>query len=184
MSFIERGKRMIEIYNKNSLIALKPFPNNYFDTMITDPPYALNFMGKNWDRCIPGVHFWKMFLRVCKPGAIALVFGGTRTFHRLTCAIEDAGWEIRDCIMWLYGSGFPKSHDISKAIDKTKGAEREVVGDKSLGVDGGKRNPNIHLPHKETQHIGEWGFETSGYAQPITTPATSLAQLWDGWGRP
>ena len=79
-------------------------PPNYFDTLITDPPYGLKFMGKDWDRGIPGVAFWKKFLVACKPGAIALVFGGTRTFHHLTCAIEDAGWEIRDCMMWLYGS--------------------------------------------------------------------------------
>ena len=88
----------------DSLNVVKQFPDNHFDTIITDPPYGLEFMGKDWDRGIPGVAFWKEFLRVCKPGAFAFVFGGTRTFHRLTCAIEDAGWEIRDSMMWLYGS--------------------------------------------------------------------------------
>jgi DNA modification methylase len=97
------------------------------DTIITDPPYGLSFMGKDWDHGIPGPRFWVEALRVAKPGAMLLAFGGSRTFHRLAVAIEDAGWEIRDTIMWLYGSGFPKSHDISKAIDKAAGKEREVT---------------------------------------------------------
>ena len=81
------------------------------DFVVTDPPYGLKFMGKKWDYQIPSVEIWHELLRVCKPGAMILCFGGTRTFHRLTCNIEDAGWEIRDCMMWLYGSGFPKSHN-------------------------------------------------------------------------
>lgn len=95
------------------------------DAVICDPPYGLSFMGKDWDHGVPGEHFWREALRVAKPGAHLLAFGGTRTYHRLTCAIEDAGWEIRDCLSFLYGSGFPKSHNISKAIDKAAGAERE-----------------------------------------------------------
>lgn len=81
------------------------------DAIVTDPPYGLDFMGKEWDRGVPGVEFWTAALRVARPGAHLLAFGGTRTYHRLTCAIEDAGWEIRDCLSWLYGSGFPKSHN-------------------------------------------------------------------------
>ena len=98
------------------------------DSIVCDPPYGLSFMGKGWDHGVPGVEFWAEALRVAKPGAHLLAFGGTRTYHRLACAIEDAGWEIRDCVMWVYGSGFPKSLDVSKAIDKAAGAEREVVG--------------------------------------------------------
>ena len=101
---------------------------NGIDTVITDPPYGLGFMGKDWDAGVPGVHFWQLIRAACKPGAMCLSFGGTRTFHRLTCAIEDAGFEVHDCLMWLYGTGFPKSLDISKAIDKAAGKEREVVG--------------------------------------------------------
>ena len=82
------------------------------DSIVTDPPYGLSFMGKDWDHGVPGVHFWTEALRVAKPGTHLLAFGGTRTFHRLACAIEDAGWEIRDCVMWAYGSGFPKSHNL------------------------------------------------------------------------
>ena len=85
-------------------------PADSVDSIITDPPYGLSFMGKGWDHGVPGVEFWTEALRVAKPGAFLLAFGGTRTFHRLTCAIEDAGWEIRDCIMWVYSQGFPKSH--------------------------------------------------------------------------
>ena len=81
------------------------------DSIISDPPYGLSFMGKAWDHGVPGEVFWREALRVAKPGAHLLAFGGTRTFHRLTVAIEDAGWEIRDCVMWVYGSGFPKSHN-------------------------------------------------------------------------
>jgi site-specific DNA-methyltransferase (adenine-specific) len=82
------------------------------DAIITDPPYGLGFMGKAWDHSVPGVAFWAEMLRVAKPGAHLLAFGGTRTHHRMMCAIEDAGWELRDTIMWVYGSGFPKSHNL------------------------------------------------------------------------
>jgi len=106
------------------------------DAIVTDPPYGLasgptttledatsgrGFMGKEWDRGVPGVTFWAEALRVAKPGAYLLAFGGTRAFHRMAVAIEDAGWEIRDCCCWVYGSGFPKSLDASKAIDRAAG---------------------------------------------------------------
>lgn len=82
------------------------------DSIVTDPPYGLSFMGKDWDHSVPGVPFWKQALRVAKPGSHLLAFGGTRTFHRLMVAIENAGWEIRDTVMWVYGSGFPKTHNL------------------------------------------------------------------------
>lgn len=98
-----------------------------FHSCVCDPPYGLKFMGKDWDHGIPGVPYWAAVLRVLKPGAHLLAFGGTRTFHRLACAIEDAGFEIRDTIMWVYGSGFPKSHDVSKAMDRAAGCVRPRV---------------------------------------------------------
>jgi site-specific DNA-methyltransferase (adenine-specific) len=141
--------------------------------VVTDPPYGLGFMGKDWDHGIPGKHFWELFQSVCLPGAPLLSFGGTRTFHRLACAIEDAGWEIRDTIMWVYGSGFPKSHDISKAIDKSEGAEREVVG-------VGQYNNRRPSPVANTNIPGaEYGF---GSGHNITAPATPAAKQWDGYG--
>jgi len=102
------------------LDVMRDMSDNSVDAVVTDPPYGLSFMGKDWDHSVPGVPYWAEALRACKPGAYLLAFGGTRTHHRLTCAIEDAGWEIRDCVMWVYGSGFPKSHDVSKAIDKKR----------------------------------------------------------------
>jgi site-specific DNA-methyltransferase (adenine-specific) len=141
---------------------LRDYPADHFDSIVSDPPYGLTFMGKGWDRGVPGAEFWQEALRVAKPGAHLLAFGGTRTFHRLTVAIEDAGWEIRDCMMWLYGSGFPKSHDVSKAIDRAAGAEREVVGYQERG-----RSVNTD-------------FMSGG--NDITAPATDDARAWQGWG--
>ena len=99
------------IIQGNCLEVMKTFPENHFSSILTDPPYGLKFMGKEWDHSVPGIPFWKEALRICKPGTMMLCFGGTRTYHRLACAIEDAGWEIRDCLQWIYGSGFPKSHN-------------------------------------------------------------------------
>jgi site-specific DNA-methyltransferase (adenine-specific) len=100
---------------------MRSLPADSVDAIVSDPPYGLAFMGKEWDHGVPGVEFWTEALRVAKPGAHLVAFGGTRTFHRLAVAIEDAGWEIRDCLSWLYGSGFPKSLDVGKAIDKVNG---------------------------------------------------------------
>ena len=94
---------------------------NTFDACFCDPPYALEFMNRDWDRCLPGVEVWREILRICKPGAWLLAFGGTRTFHRLACNIEDAGWTIRDCVMWLHSMGFPKSLDLGKADEQWDG---------------------------------------------------------------
>ena len=91
---------------------MRDYPADHFDSIVSDPPYGLSFMGKGWDKGVPGEEFWREALRVAKPGAYLLAFGGTRTFHRLTVAIEDAGWEIRDAVCWLYGSGFPKSLNV------------------------------------------------------------------------
>lgn len=93
------------------LSVMQQYSDNHFSAVVTDPPYGLKFMGKQWDHGIPGIEYWQEALRICKPGSFLLAFGGTRTYHRLACAIEDAGWEIRDCLMYLYGTGFPKSHN-------------------------------------------------------------------------
>jgi len=119
----EEEKR-VTLHIGDCLEVMSKFEANSVDAIVSDPPYGLAFMGKEWDHSVPGVDFWTEAHRVAKPGAHLLAFGGTRTYHRLAVAIEDAGWEIRDCVMWVYGSGFPKSLDVSKAIDKTAGAER------------------------------------------------------------
>lgn len=99
-------------------IVLEKLASNSIDSIVTDPPYGLSFMGKTWDHDVPSVDIWRECLRVLKPGGHMVAFSGTRTYHRLAVAIEDAGFEIRDQLAWVYGSGFPKSHDVSKAIDK------------------------------------------------------------------
>ncbi len=109
------------IIQGDCLEKMREMDENSIDFILTDPPYGLKFMGKKWDHGIPGVEIWKEALRVCKPGSMMLAFGGTRTYHRLACSIEDAGWEVRDCLQWIYGSGFPKSLNVSKAIDKNYG---------------------------------------------------------------
>jgi DNA modification methylase len=106
---------------------MRSLPPDSVDAIVSDPPYGLAFMGKEWDHGVPGVEFWTEALRVAKPGAHLLAFGGTRTFHRLAVAIEDAGWDIRDCVMWVYGSGFPKSHAIDKAIDKLDAKDAQMA---------------------------------------------------------
>lgn len=116
---------------------LKKLPDNSIDSIVTDPPYGLSFMNKKWDYDVPSVDFWKEVYRVLKPGGHILSFGGTRTYHRMVVNIEDAGFEIRDQIMWLYGSGFPKSLNIGKAVDKIEGNEREEW------LDDKKTKPNI-----------------------------------------
>lgn len=109
------------LLNGNCLDKLKELPDNSIDSIVTDPPYGLSFMGKKWDYDVPCVEIWKEALRVLKPGGHLLSFGGTRTYHRMVVNIEDAGFEIRDCIQWLYGSGFPKSHNIKDGAFKGYG---------------------------------------------------------------
>jgi DNA modification methylase len=99
------------ILTGDCLEVMETFPDNHFSSVVTDPPYGLSFMGKGWDHEVPGVEYWKSCLRLLKPGGFLLAMGGTRTFHRLASCIEDSGFSIRDTIYWIYGSGFPKSHN-------------------------------------------------------------------------
>jgi len=118
----------MKLYNGDCLEVMKKLPDNSVDSIVTDAPYGLKFMGKKWDYEIPSVEIWQEAIRVLKPGGHLLSFGGSRTYHRMAVAIEDAGFEIRDQIMWVYGSGFPKSHNIGKSVDKLQGNEREDLG--------------------------------------------------------
>lgn len=163
----------VRLFHGDCLDMLATFEPNSIDSVICDPPYALRFMNASWDYGLPGVDRWKAVLRVAKPGATLLAFGGSRTYHRLVCEIEDAGWEIRDCIMWLYGQGFPKSLNVSKAIDKAAGAERKVGPRLRLGDT--KAYPYNAVDH-DGAIIGERGD------QLLSVPATDEARLWNGWG--
>ncbi len=107
---------------------LQTLPSCTFDGAFLDPPYGIGFMGHEWDKGVPPPRIWQHLLRTCKPGAHLLAFGGTKTFHRLVCSIEDAGWEIRDTLCWLYGEGFPKSHNINKAIRRIGGDPASWLG--------------------------------------------------------
>lgn len=173
-----------EVRQGDSLEVLRDIPDNSVDSVVTDPPYELGFMGRSWDRSgiAYRVELWAEVLRVLKPGGHLLAFGGTRTYHRMACAIEDAGFEIRDCIMWLYGTGFPKSVDVSLAIDKALGAVRrtirvplqEVGNPKSIrgghGVPGGDR--------PWMQRARERGYHETASREPVTDEAAR----WQGWG--
>lgn len=154
---------------------MRGLPDNSVDAVVTDPPYGIGFMGKGWDCAVPGEDFAREALRVLKPGGHLIAFAATRTVHRLAVAIEDAGFEIRDQIAWLQWQGFPKSLDVSKALDQHHGAEREVVG---LGI-----NAEAKQRHHE-KHGGESGHTYIGApAGPvITAPATADAKKWEGWG--
>ena len=129
----------MELLLGNCLDRLKDLEDNSVDAIVTDPPYGLSFMGKKWDYDVPSKEIWKECLRVLKPGGYLLSFAGTRTQHRMAVNIEDAGFEIRDMIAWVYGSGFPKSLNIGKAVDKLQGNEREVSGyEERFGREGRK----------------------------------------------
>lgn len=158
----------------DSYLILKTLAADSVDAVVTDPPYGLSFMNKHWDHDVPSVELWREVLRVLKPGGHVLSFGGTRTYHRMVVNIEDAGFEIRDQIQWIYGSGFPKSLDVSKAIDKAAGAEREVVGTKTEhNIKSGNGNETrLHnsAGNRETIELN------------ITAPSTHAAKQWQGWG--
>jgi len=148
-----------------ALEVLAEFEDDCLDFSVCDPPYGISFMGKKWDYNLPAVDVFKELLRVLKPGAHILIFGGTRTFHRMVCNIEDAGFEIRDTIAWHYGEGFPKNMDISKAIDNQAGEEREIIGKEK---NYGKTKDNIFGDYE-----GKWN---------ITKPSTDNAKKWEGYG--
>lgn len=183
-----------QIIHGDCLQVLRTFPSNAVDSVVTDPPYGLSrepdirevlekwlagedythrgsgFMGKTWDSFVPGPAIWREVYRVLKPGGHALVFAGTRTQDLMTISLRLAGFEIRDCIAYLYFSGFPKSLDVSKAFDKRAGVEREVIGKGNAGLAKGesRRNGSHIVGYRETYDI--------------TAPATDLAKKWDGWG--
>ena len=158
-------RKKMKLINNDCIAAMKEMPDNSVDSIVTDPPYELGFMGKSWDST--GIAFnievWQEALRVLKPGGHLIAFSGSRTYHRMAVAIEDAGFEIRDQIMWVYGSGFPKSHNIAKAIQKASGVEpigfKENEGANFLG--------------------GDWNATPRQLFMP---PTVGVAAEWDGWG--
>lgn len=167
-----------KILHGDCLAEMEWLANESVDSIVTDPPYGLNFMNKHWDYEVPGVDVWRECLRVLKPGGHLLSFFGTRTYHRGVVLIEDAGFEIRDQIGWTYGSGFPKSLDVSKAIDKAAGADRtDVIGTK-LGRPGMAKDGSNQSFDSSINTYGGGGVLSSD----ITAPVTELARRYTGWG--
>jgi site-specific DNA-methyltransferase (adenine-specific) len=170
----ESGKVLVG----SCLDRLRELPDASIDSIVTDPPYELGFMGKAWDASgiAYNVALWQECLRVLKPGGHLLAFGGTRTYHRMAVAIEDAGFEIRDSIHWIYGSGFPKSLNVSKALDKEAGAERPVVG-KAKHSQPAKSG---HHAGSTAEHIKK--ADEGRFTPDVTASATAIAKQWEGWG--
>lgn len=156
------GRAALEVGDCREL--LRALPDASIDSVVTDPPYELGFMGKKWDASgvAYDVQTWREVLRILKPGGHLLAFGGTRTYHRMACAIEDAGFEIRDSIHWVYGTGFPKSLDVSKAIDKDVGHWRGRAGEKL----------------SDNRAMSAANYERT----PKGDPVTAAAAAWEGWG--
>lgn len=192
----------VTVHHGDSREVLKGLADASVDSCVCDPPYALvgigkrfgkdgaapakvgktgayaraskGFMGKTWDNGSTAFDpaFWLEVLRVLKPGAHLIAFGGTRTYHRLACAIEDAGFEIRDMTAWLYGSGFPKSHDVSKGIDRAAGAPREKTGEvRRASIQRNGHANGAFASHPESTKRVE-----------VTAPSTPQARQWEGWG--
>ncbi len=153
------------IYNGNNIDVLKSLPDNSIDSAVTDPPYGISFMGKKWDYDVPTVEFWKEVLRVLKPGGHVLSFSSARTYHKMTARIEDAGFEIRDQIMWIYGSGMPKSHNVALSIDK------------SLGF------PNRgHRIAVASRYHPDGTYEPNEESIASYEPKSEEAKKWKNWG--
>ena len=194
---------MPTIHRGDCIETMNAMPPESVDAIVTDPPYGLSFMQAKWDATPPGVQWAEACYRVLKPGGHIAAFGGTRTWHRLAVAIEDAGFEMRDSLAWLYGSGFPKSHDVGKAIDKLAGAEREVIGVnetlRKYMPNGSTGSFQLHgcQSVQELERLAEIGGKTPDGTDAritlarrndhearftLTAPATPEAAQWDGWG--
>jgi DNA modification methylase len=176
--------KLEKIMHGDCLEELKKLDDNSVDAIVTDPPYGLSFMGKKWDYDVPSEDIWKECLRVLKHGGYLLAFAGTRTQHRMAVRIEDAGFEIRDMIAWVYGSGFPKSLNIGKAVDALQGNEREVVGEiragsTAMGQNSGwneHENKTVMDLTKGNSEWEGWGTALKPALEPITMARKPLSE--------
>lgn len=175
------GNDYYKLYHGSMLDMLDIIEPNSISSIVTDPPYELNFMGKGWDNA--GISFnsdtWKKCFEVLKPGGYLLAFGGSRTFHRIACAIEDAGFEIRDTIMWLYGSGFPKSMNVGLAIDKKNGVESKIVGYEEGTMPDFR---DVGKKQKEISGIDKLTFGQIENSERKQQPIYEPQNEWKGWG--
>lgn len=157
----------VSLHQGDCLVTLRGMADNSVDSIVTDPPYGLSFMGKKWDYDVPSVEIWAECLRVLKPGGHLLAFAGTRTQHRMAVRIEDAGFEIRDTIAWVYGSGFPKSLDVSKALDKAAGVAFDAVPASGVGFMNAEGAGGYNVTKNQLVRKGD---------------STEAARQWQGWG--
>lgn len=160
----------VTIYQGDCLDFVRELEPESVTAIVTDPPYGLSFMNKSWDHGVPGVRFWEAFLRVCKPGAHLLSFGGTRTYHRLACAIEDAGWEVRDSLCWVFSMGFPKSLNISKTLDKADGRQGAVTPNTGRWKGGASQGGGMSM------------YATEKTVPVDHKPVSEEAKKWEGYG--
>lgn len=169
----------MKLLNGDCIEEMAKLEENSVDAIVTDPPYELGFMGKAWDSSMISFNpdTWRQALRILKPGGHLLAAGIGRTHHRLMCAIEDAGFEIRDCVYHAFGSGFPKSLDVSKAIDKAAGAERDII---YRGDEPGREGRKVKKKMPQPEDWGKDSREPDDYV--VTAPATPEAVKWNGWG--
>jgi site-specific DNA-methyltransferase (adenine-specific) len=169
----------VKLHVGDCIDKMRELSDNSVDSVVTDPPYELGFMGKSWDSTgiAYSVRMWDEVLRVLKPGGHLIAFSGSRTYHRMAVAIEDAGFEIRDQIMWVYGSGFPKSLNLSKAIEATvlNGSSHSTALRKTEQDGGGE---SYQLVGKNNGILGE----TRVYDRKQFSPSTTEARNWEGWG--
>lgn len=165
-----------QVTQGDNVKTLSKLPDDCLDAIVTDPPYGLSFMGKDWDKALPDPKIWVECLRVLKPGGHMVAFGAPRLYHRLACQIEDAGWELRDSLMWIFSTGFPKSLDISKALDKAAGAERTESGWHDRYHDGRTRTESEGCPANNVATLRTHNGNTRAL------PASDLAKQWEGWG--
>jgi len=170
-----------ELKQGDNAKTLKQYPDNYFDSIVTDPPYGIEFMGKDWDKHTGALETWNECFRVLKPGGHILAFSASRTYHHLATNIEAVGFEIRDQIMWIYGSGFPKSHNIGKAVDKKLGNKRKFVGQnqdiiKKQAKDLREGKRKILDSFKAGEPNRNNGFKT------VSADITKGNTEWEGWG--
>jgi site-specific DNA-methyltransferase (adenine-specific) len=164
-----------QIINGNNIDVLKTFPDNHFDSIVTDPPYGIDFLGKAWDANTGALETYQQCLRVLKPGGHILAFSAARTYHHLAITLEQAGFEIRDQIMWIYSSGFPKSQDIGRSIQRSMGVKEYD------GVVDTTKNTGFGQMDVARQKVGqEWSTkETQVGKAKVTDPE---AKAWEGWG--
>ena len=171
----------MKLINADCIEAMKAMPDNSVDSIVTDPPYELGFMGKSWDAS--GIAFnievWQEALRVIKPGGHLIAFSGSRTYHRMAVAIEDAGFQIRDQIMWVYGSGFPKSHNVSKSIDKIEGVEPTIVGQR-MAQGSARKIKGTNAAANKIPNSGSLEYDETIIYETVAT--SDAAQQWQGWG--